>query len=117
MDARFVFQSREDAAAADLRRRFLEAADAGLVDPERFEPPPLDLRVALIHPEQVGGEQGRLLAAGAGAHLEDRVLLVGRILRKHQHLQLAVRSEEHTSELQSLMRISSAVFCSKQTKQ
>src|SRR3546814_9493102 len=28
----------------------------------------------------------------------------------------AMRSEEHTSELQSLMRISYAVFCLKQTK-
>src|SRR3546814_3613422 len=31
-------------------------------------------------------------------------------------LQLAVRSEEHTSELQSLMRISYAVFCLKKKK-
>src|SRR3546814_962028 len=31
--------------------------------------------------------------------------------------QLAVRSEEHTSELQSLMRISYAVFCLKKKKQ
>src|SRR3546814_4450188 len=29
---------------------------------------------------------------------------------------LAIRSEEHTSELQSLMRISSAVFCLKKKK-
>src|SRR3546814_2818429 len=29
---------------------------------------------------------------------------------------IAVRSEEHTSELQSLMRISYAVFCLKKTK-
>src|SRR3546814_2789346 len=29
------------------------------------------------------------------------------------HLELAIRSEEHTSELQSLMRISYAVFCLK----
>src|SRR3546814_9770592 len=29
----------------------------------------------------------------------------------------AIRSEEHTSELQSLMRISYAVFCLKKTKQ
>src|SRR3546814_7261561 len=29
----------------------------------------------------------------------------------------SIRSEEHTSELQSLMRISYAVFCLKQTKQ
>src|SRR3546814_6235384 len=31
-------------------------------------------------------------------------------------LVLSIRSEEHTSELQSLMRISYAVFCLKQTK-
>src|SRR3546814_2984822 len=31
-------------------------------------------------------------------------------------LQLSVRSEEHTSELQSLMRISYAVFCLKKKK-
>src|SRR3546814_1511522 len=31
----------------------------------------------------------------------------------HQHHPCAVRSEEHTSELQSLMRISYAVFCLK----
>src|SRR3546814_6224565 len=34
--------------------------------------------------------------------------------RPHQH---AARSEEHTSELQSLMRISYAVFCLKKKKQ
>src|SRR3546814_8249178 len=32
------------------------------------------------------------------------------------HPQLGARSEEHTSELQSLMRISYAVFCLKQKK-
>src|SRR3546814_2742224 len=34
----------------------------------------------------------------------------------HRRLGLAVRSEEHTSELQSLMRISYAVFCLKKKK-
>src|SRR3546814_3360168 len=29
----------------------------------------------------------------------------------HHHIGLSLRSEEHTSELQSLMRISYAVFC------
>src|SRR3546814_8685084 len=33
--------------------------------------------------------------------------------RKHQHAGDRERSEEHTSELQSLMRISYAVFCLK----
>src|SRR3546814_20269444 len=36
------------------------------------------------------------------------------LARPHQHEQL--RSEEHTSELQSLMRISYAVFCLKKKK-
>src|SRR3546814_6594576 len=35
---------------------------------------------------------------------------------QRQHLRLSVRSEEHTSELQSLMRISYAVFCLKKKK-
>src|SRR3546814_4499932 len=36
--------------------------------------------------------------------------------RKMSRLVSRVRSEEHTSELQSLMRISYAVFCLKKTK-
>src|SRR3546814_4420507 len=42
-----------------------------------------------------------------------------RIDDQHRHLQrqeLLARSEEHTSELQSLMRISYAVFCLKKKK-
>src|SRR3546814_3291341 len=35
---------------------------------------------------------------------------------QYQHLPAASRSEEHTSELQSLMRISYAVFCLNKTK-
>src|SRR3546814_4484323 len=37
-------------------------------------------------------------------------------LRPHQHPLRLRRSEEHTSELQSLMRISYAVFCLKKKK-
>src|SRR3546814_4563477 len=51
---------------------------------------------------------------GRGADLD-----VGQLGRRHAHLAaLAVgeRSEEHTSELQSLMRISYAVFCLKKKK-
>src|SRR3546814_6287915 len=49
---------------------------------------------------------------------QDHVDLVDNAGRTRQHQQLSVRSEEHTSELQSLMRISYAVFClKKKTKQ
>src|SRR3546814_9206720 len=36
--------------------------------------------------------------------------------RSQQHFAVRTRSEEHTSELQSLMRISYAVFCLKKKK-
>src|SRR3546814_8209311 len=36
---------------------------------------------------------------------------------EHRHIQAEDRSEEHTSELQSLMRISYAVFCLKKKKE
>src|SRR3546814_5829170 len=60
---------------------------------------PADLRVHLKH-DLLGGiaARGCFRAGGAGDHAGDEV---------------AGRSEEHTSELQSLMRISYAVFCLK----
>src|SRR3546814_4083057 len=58
-----------------------------------------------------------------GAALPDKALQIRvarRPLRRHDCpgglRQLAPRSEEHTSELQSLMRISYAVFCLKKKK-
>src|SRR3546814_9166150 len=51
-----------------------------------------------------GGRAGALIEEAAGA----AVVAVGR--------RQIVRSEEHTSELQSLMRISYAVFCLKKKK-
>src|SRR3546814_8336752 len=42
----------------------------------------------------------------------NRAVLIGRVLDEEAH-----RSEEHTSELQSLMRISYAVFCLKKKTQ
>src|SRR3546814_3497587 len=44
------------------------------------------------------------------------VLHIAYLLRAAAHLQQGVRSEEHTSELQSLMRISYAVFRLKKKK-
>src|SRR3546814_2561819 len=58
-------------------------------------------------------QHARALAAAGHEHADDAVLLDHRIgavaQRKHR------RSEEHTSELQSLMRISYAFLCLKQT--
>src|SRR3546814_2717815 len=74
-----------------------------------------------LHPAvslHVSVENTDTIAAGLLAHRID----VGCVEGPVNHPQLEVlpwrddRSEEHTSELQSLMRISSAVFCFKKKK-
>src|SRR3546814_1064989 len=72
---------------------------------------------------QIGliGEAERELGVGVGGQMRDALVVEERhrfglafeILAHRQHLE---RSEEHTSELQSLMRISYAVFCLKKKK-
>src|SRR3546814_8524475 len=76
------------------------------------------------------GEQGALAADGAALGREDSgrdcagvgILVAGRAAGGGSETpvgvieQLRERSEEHTSELQSLMRISYAVFCLKNNK-
>src|SRR3546814_1548465 len=76
----------------------------------------------------LNGGHGKKIGRSARTHLAHRLLwshvdesllvaiqdvVDGTILTV---LTLAMRSEEHTSELQSLMRISYAVFCLKQIK-
>src|SRR3546814_6592530 len=62
-------------------------------------------------PERIAGKvivgEAEMADEVEGVVGEDVRLVAGRIMR---------RSEEHTSELQSLMRISYAVFCSKKKK-
>src|SRR3546814_10290127 len=58
------------------------------------------------------GDHGGDQVAGGPGRRADRGGPEGRALRDFR-LRLASRSEEHTSELQSLMRISYAVFCLK----
>src|SRR3546814_1809977 len=72
--------------------------------------------VRIQNNEPTGGLNGRQPQRGSPAARWWRQLLAihgdgGDIDRDH------VRSEEHTSELQSLMRISYAVFCLKKKKQ
>src|SRR3546814_7599172 len=61
-------------------------------------------------------EDRRAEGRGRGVHVE--VGVAGDLARAQQerHLLATDRSEEHTSELQSLMRISYAVFCLKKKK-
>src|SRR3546814_7631861 len=81
-----------------------------------FEPAPLE------KPIQPGGEWFVQLAAykhtrwmePGWVHLTDNFKRLAQYAPSHSVY--TVRSEEHTSELQSLMRISYAVFCLKKKK-
>src|SRR3546814_4809999 len=51
-----------------------------------------------------------------GGLLDTKITDSDVIVADHRAPSTGIRSEEHTSELQSLMRISYAVFCLKKTK-
>ena len=105
MHAAFVFQLAVRAAALDGRDDFLEPADAGVARRHQLEPPALALGVLAVHPEQLGGEERRLVAARAGADFEDDVLFVVRILGIEQDLELGEQRVAAGDErLQLLLR-------------
>src|SRR3546814_5321890 len=69
----------------------------------------------------IAGDDGRLVCATAGDGFADgggvtsqQIIAAG--IKPVEKPGIAERSEEHTSELQSLMRISYAVFCLKKKK-
>src|SRR3546814_3958447 len=73
-----------------------------------------DCAVAGTSFEAVATRAGDSDMRAAGAYWASRAdMACGRPDKVQGHLQTAARSEEHTSELQSLMRISYAVFCLK----
>src|SRR3546814_1663942 len=66
--------------------------------------------------DQLGQRRAQVLGAGDGVGAVAGAAGVLDVLRAFEHVHHVVRtlrSEEHTSELQSLMRISYAVFCLK----
>src|SRR3546814_4551101 len=76
-------------------------------------PHPTYLRVAKLCGSQRDSYEGNLELRQPRSHCELAFLLLFSTLATATQ----VRSEEHTSELQSLMRISYAVFCLKKTTQ
>src|SRR3546814_8842925 len=92
----------------------------------------LQERFVRKHPERPRYPKAATVAAGTTAIRHQRILLDPHRVLELEHLHrrvrqvlgrvgdrldtILVRSEEHTSELQSLMRISYAVFCLKKKK-
>src|SRR3546814_1316222 len=74
-----------------------------------FEMQPLSLPQAMEHSVDASWGLVRMMATGVA-----QIVVGDRSIRElGGPLRIAQRSEEHTSELQSLMRISYAVFCLK----
>src|SRR3546814_3153697 len=100
--------------AVELIERGEQHLGPGVSDPvperlalatEGYEPLVTHLRQML--------RQGRLREADVIGEIADRALAMFDELAQHHQAPVIARSEEHTSEPQSLMRISYAVFCLK----
>src|SRR3546814_1233244 len=107
-----------DVCSSDLRRGYCRdgshrhsyiEASCGVVYPEA---------VAIAHSRSKGGpSMGRMTKPGAAAKRSGKMQIAWPSAWKvGTPIGVRPRSEEHTSELQSLMRISYAVFCLKKKK-
>src|SRR3546814_9691528 len=77
-------------------------SNRGLCHLDRYED--MQAAVDFTRALELGGEQAVTLFHRAAAYAR---------LKRHAEAEADLRSDEHTSELQSLMRISYAVFCLK----
>src|SRR3546814_5953649 len=101
---------------AEHRRLGLDAADAPAEHAEAVD----HRRVAVGADAGVGLGDGLAVRILARPHRLRAMLAVDLVAAaggRGNRLEIVERSEEHTSELQSLMRISYAVFCLKKKKQ
>ena len=92
MDAAFEFQLGVGAAALHFQGRVLDAAQIAFgAGPSLRCVQPCRLAIALIHAQQIGGEQGRLVAAGAGADFHDGRGGIGGVPRQQLDLQFVIQ--------------------------
>ncbi|EKD59702.1 MAG: hypothetical protein ACD_54C01183G0001 [uncultured bacterium] len=85
--AGFEFQLGEDTFALDVNRDILDAAKFAVLLFENLEGPAHFFGIALIHPQQISGEQRGFIATRAGADFEDRRAGVGGVFRQKRNLQ------------------------------
>src|SRR3546814_4003044 len=71
------------------------------------------VQLVMVDPRVGETSHGELPGADIAEHLARHGLRVEVVSLPREGVTAGVRSEEHTSELQSLMRISNAVFCLK----
>ena len=86
---RFKLHARIDALAGQPNNHLPVAAEVRGVGREHLGLPAVALGIPQVHAQQVAGEQGGLIAAGAGPNLEDDVALVVRVFGQEQPLKVA----------------------------
>ncbi len=79
--AAFELEPRVNPVTTDHGDDLLETAAVGFGSRHQLDLPAVGVGVAAVHPEQVGGEQRRLLPAGTGADFQDDILVVVGIFR------------------------------------
>ncbi len=89
MHAQFEFELGEGAAAADFGDDLLVASHGAFARGDHLDLPALVRGIALVHAEEIAGKERGLVAAGAGADLEDDVALVHRVLGQQRQLDLS----------------------------
>ena len=82
--AAFIPQLPVHPLPVQAQRDFLEPAQLRGADPQHLHLPALAFRMALVHFEQVAGEQGGFLAARAGADLHDAAAAIGIVAADRQ---------------------------------
>ena len=94
VDAGLVLEDGVDLLAQDLELDGLEAAGLGRRGREELDLPALGRGKALIHLVQVAGKDGGLVAAHAGADLDDGVLVVVGVGRDEKELDVVLERGE-----------------------
>jgi hypothetical protein len=107
--ARLELQLAVAAVADHADHHFLEAADFARAFAHQLAAPALALGVARVHAQQVAGEQGRLVAAGAGPDFQERVAHVIRVLGQQQLLQFVFQPGQLGLDGRDLLRAISAM--------
>src|SRR3546814_3198963 len=101
-----------DVCSSDLNRRSVESPASGNAFRWLHDSFGTNFRLTEMQ-AAIGLQQLGKLPQWLAARRRNAAILESALADLH-NVRLAVRSEEHTSELQSLMRISYAVFCLKQ---
>ncbi|MOA40332.1 hypothetical protein D3C78_1621970 [compost metagenome] len=82
MTARLKLQLTVNAVARDFGNHLFVTAVFTHVFAHDLNPPAASFSVTAIHTEQIASKDGRFVATGSGAHFQETVALIVRILRQ-----------------------------------